>query len=151
LLGREKGTGGTVQAGLEVLRGFLNNAGISSDDYAFFDGSGLSRENLATPHAIVALMQYASAQPWGKEFRDSLPVAGVDGSLADRLKELDPAAHVYAKTGSLGGVKTLSGYATTAKGDRLVFSILSNNQSLPGKRVNDVIDSLVAAAVNTSK
>jgi D-alanyl-D-alanine carboxypeptidase len=48
-------------------------------------------------------------------------------------------------------VKTLSGYATTAKGDRLVFSILSNNQSLPGKRVNDVIDSLVAAAVNTSK
>jgi D-alanyl-D-alanine carboxypeptidase/D-alanyl-D-alanine-endopeptidase (penicillin-binding protein 4) len=151
LLGREKGTGGTVQAGLEVLRGFLNNAGISSDDYAFFDGSGLSRENLATPHAIVALMQYASTQPWGKEFRDSLPVAGVDGSLADRLKELDPAAHVYAKTGSLGGVKTLSGYATTAKGDRLVFSILSNNQSLPGKRVNDVIDSVVAAAVNTSK
>jgi len=151
LLGREKGTGGTVQAGLEVLRGFLNNAGISTDDYAFFDGSGLSRENLATPHAIVALMQYAAAQPWGKEFRDSLPVAGVDGSLADRLKELDPAAHVYAKTGSLGGVKTLSGYATTAKGERLVFSILSNNQSLPGKRVNDVIDSLVAAAVNTSK
>jgi D-alanyl-D-alanine carboxypeptidase/D-alanyl-D-alanine-endopeptidase (penicillin-binding protein 4) len=96
-------------------------------------------------------MQYASTQPWGKEFRDSLPVAGVDGSLADRLKELDPAAHVYAKTGSLGGVKTLSGYATTAKGDRLVFSILSNNQSLPGKRVNDVIDSVVAAAVNTSK
>jgi D-alanyl-D-alanine carboxypeptidase/D-alanyl-D-alanine-endopeptidase (penicillin-binding protein 4) len=149
LLGREKGTGGTVQAGLEVLRGFLNNAGISGDNYAFFDGSGLSRENLATPHAVVQLLQFASNQPWGKEFRDSLPVAGVDGSLADRFKELDPGAHVYGKTGALGGVKTLSGYAITAKGDRLAFSILTNNFSLPGKRVNDVIDSIVAAAVNT--
>src|SRR5436189_2719007 len=73
LLGREKGTGGTVQAGLDVLRGFLNNAGISSDDYVFYDGSGLSRQNLVTPHAIVALLRYATIQPWGKDFRDSLP------------------------------------------------------------------------------
>jgi D-alanyl-D-alanine carboxypeptidase/D-alanyl-D-alanine-endopeptidase (penicillin-binding protein 4) len=151
LLGREKGTGGTVQAGLEVLRGFLNNAGISTDDYAFYDGSGLSRENLVTPHALVQLLQFASAQPWGKEFRDSLPVAGVDGSLADRFKDLDPTAHVYAKTGSLGGVKTLSGYAITAKGQKLGFAILSNNFSLPGKRVNDVIDSIIAVAVNSPK
>lgn len=151
LLGREKGTGGTVQAGLEVVHGFLNTAGIASDDYTFFDGSGLSRENLVTPHAVVQLLQFAAGQPWGKEFRDSLPVAGVDGSLADRFKEIDPSAHVYGKTGSLGGVKTLSGYAITAKGEQLAFSILSNNFSLPGKRVNDVIDSIVAAAVNNSK
>ncbi|HEX7892888.1 MAG TPA: D-alanyl-D-alanine carboxypeptidase/D-alanyl-D-alanine-endopeptidase, partial [Terriglobales bacterium] len=151
LLGREKGTGGTVQAGLEVLRGFLNTAGISSDDYVFYDGSGLSRENLVTPHAIVELLQYAQTQPWGKEFRDSLPVAGVDGSLAERFKDLDPAAHIYAKTGSLGGVKTLSGYAITPKGEMLAFSILANNFSVPGKRVNEVIDSIITAAVNTSK
>src|SRR5215467_2769245 len=151
LLGREKGTAGTVQAGLEVVRGFLNNAGISGDDYKFFDGSGLSRENLVTPHAVVQLLQFAAGQPWGKEFRDSLPVAGIDGSLADRLKEIDPSAHVYGKTGSLGGVKTLSGYAVTAKGEQLAFSILSNNFSLSGKRINDVIDSIVAAAVNSSK
>ena len=140
-----------MQAGLEVVRGFLNNAGISSDDYRFFDGSGLSRENLVTPHAVVQLLQFAAGEPWGKEFRDSLPVAGIDGSLADRFKEIDPAAHVYGKTGSLGGVKTLSGYAVTAKGELLAFSILSNNFNLPGKRVNDVIDSIVAAAVNNTK
>ena len=151
LLGREKGTGGTVQAGIEVLHGFLNNAGIPSDDYAFYDGSGLSRQNLVTPRAVVNLLQYAMTQPWGKEFHDSLPVAGVDGSLADRFKDLDPQAHVYAKTGSLGGVKTLSGYAVTAKGEELAFSILANNYSLPGKRVNEVIDSIVAAAVNSAK
>jgi serine-type D-Ala-D-Ala carboxypeptidase/endopeptidase (penicillin-binding protein 4) len=148
LLGREKGTGGTVQAGLEVIRGFLNTAGISSDDYAFYDGSGLSRDNLVTPHAVVELLRYASTQPWGKEFHDSLPTAGVDGSLAERCKDLDPAAHVYAKTGSLGGVKTLSGFAITAKGEPLAFSILTNNFSLPGKQVNDVIDRVIEAAVN---
>ncbi len=151
LLGREKGTGGTVQAGLEVLRGFLNNAGIPADDYVFYDGSGLSRQNLVTPRAVVDLLLYAATQPWGKEFHDSLPVAGVDGSLADRFKDLVPQAHVYAKTGSLGGVKTLSGYAVTAKGEVLAFSILANNYSLPGRRVNDVIDRIVTAAVNSAK
>ena len=150
LLGREKGTGGTVQAGLEVLRGFLNNAGISEDDYSFFDGSGLSRQNLVTPHAVVELLRYAASQSWAEEFHDSLPVAGLDGSLADRFKDLPQNASVYAKTGSLGGVKTLSGYAVTAKGEQVAFAILSNNLSVNGKRVNDVIDSIVDAAV-TSK
>ena len=151
LLGREKGTGGTVQAGLEVLRGFLNNAGVPAEEYVFYDGSGLSRQNLVTPHAVVELLRYASAQPWGSEFRDSLPIAGKDGSLADRFKDLDPAAQIYGKTGSLGGVKTLSGYAVTSKGEQITFSILANNFSLPGKRVNEVIDSIIEAAVNPSK
>jgi serine-type D-Ala-D-Ala carboxypeptidase/endopeptidase (penicillin-binding protein 4) len=149
LLGREKGTGGTVQAGLEVLHGFLNNAGIPTDDYVLYDGSGLSRQNLVTPRAVVDLLLYATKQPWGKEFHDSLPVAGIDGSLADRFKDLDPKAHVYGKTGSLGGVKTLSGYAVTAKGEEIAFAVLANNYSLPGKRVNDVIDSIVTAVVNS--
>ncbi len=147
LLGREKGTAGTVEAGLEVLRGFLNNAGISSDEYDFHDGSGLSRQNLVTPHAVVQLLQYAANQPWGAEFRQSLPVAGVDGSLADRLKDLRPGVQVFGKTGSLGGVKSLSGYAVTAKGEQLIFSIMSNNESVQSKRVTDAIDSVVEAVV----
>ena len=149
LLGREKGTGGTVQAGLEVLHGFLNNAEISPEEYDFHDGSGLSRQNLVSPQAIVKLLRYASSQSWGQEFRDSLPQAGIDGSLADRFKDLDPAAHVYAKTGALGGVKSLSGYAITARGEPLVFSILTNNFSVPAKRVTDAIDSIVEAAVKS--
>lgn len=151
LLGREKGTAGTVQAGLEVLHGFLNNAGISSDEYDFHDGSGLSRENLVTPHAIVELLQYAAGQPWGDEFRNSLPQAGIDGSLADRFKDLAPDVRVYGKTGSLGGVKSLSGYAVTAKGEQIVFSVLSNNSSLPPKRITDAIDSIVEASLGASE
>jgi serine-type D-Ala-D-Ala carboxypeptidase/endopeptidase (penicillin-binding protein 4) len=146
LLGREKGTAGTVQAGLEVLRGFLNNAGIASEEYDFHDGSGLSRENLVSPHAVVQLLEYAASQPWGTEFRNSLPTAGIDGSLADRFKDLAPGVHVFAKTGSLEGVKCLSGYAVTAKGEQLVFSVVSNNLNLPTNRITDVIDSIVEAA-----
>jgi len=151
LLGREKGTAGTVEGGLEVLHGFLNQAGVPADQYVFYDGSGLSRQNLVSPHAVVQLLAYAATQPWGESFRNTLPVAGVDGSLADRFPALDPRAHVFAKTGSLGGVKCLSGYATTVRGQQVAFSILSNNFNLSNKRVLDTIDSLVEAIVNDSK
>jgi D-alanyl-D-alanine carboxypeptidase/D-alanyl-D-alanine-endopeptidase (penicillin-binding protein 4) len=148
LLGREKGTAGTVEGGLEVVRGFLNQAGVPSDQYLFYDGSGLSRQNLVTPQAVVQLLSFAVKQSWGVSFRDTLPLAGVDGSLADRFADLDPRAHVSAKTGSLGGVKSLSGYATTVRGQQVAFSILSNNFNLPNKRVIDAIDSIVEAVVN---
>jgi len=151
LLGREKGAAGTVEGGLEVLRGFLNQAGVSPDGYAFYDGSGLSRQNLVSPEAVTQLLRFASTQTWGGSFRESLPVAGVDGSLADRFANLDSRVHISAKTGSLGGVKTLSGYATTARGQDVAFSILTNNYNLPPKRVNDAIDSVVEEIVADGK
>ena len=151
LLGREKGAAGTVEGGLEVLRGFLNQAGVSADEYAFYDGSGLSRQNLVSPHAVTQLLRYASTQTWGANFRDTLPVAGSDGSLSDRFANLDPRAHVSAKTGSLTAVKALSGYVTTVSGQQLAFSILTNNLNLPAKRVTDVIDSVVEAMVDDEK
>jgi len=99
----------------------------------------------------VRLLHYASSQAWGASFRETLPVAGIDGSLADRFPHLDPRTHVYAKTGSLGGVKALSGYATTARGQQVAFSILTNNFNLPNKRVLDAIDSVVEAIVNDAR
>ncbi len=151
LLGREKGTSGTVEGGLEVLRGFLNQAGVPSDQYLFYDGSGLSRQNLVTPRAVVQLLRYTATQTWGPTFRESLPVAGKDGSLAERFAGLDPGAKVFAKTGSLGGVKTLSGFATTIGGKDVVFAILSNNFNLPSKQVNEIIDSVVEQVVDDQK
>jgi D-alanyl-D-alanine carboxypeptidase/D-alanyl-D-alanine-endopeptidase (penicillin-binding protein 4) len=145
LLGREKGTAGTVEGGLEVLRGFLNKAGVAKDEYVFYDGSGLSRQNLVTPHAVVQLLSYAAAQPWGKSYRDTFPLAGVDGSLSERFKNVSVQGRVYGKTGSLGGVKTLSGYATTDRGNEVAFSILSNNSNVPTKRVIETVDSIMSA------
>jgi D-alanyl-D-alanine carboxypeptidase/D-alanyl-D-alanine-endopeptidase (penicillin-binding protein 4) len=148
LLGREKGTAGTVEGGLEVMRGFLNNVGVAPDQYVFYDGSGLSRQNLVTPGAVVLLLRYAAQQAWGASFRDTLPVAGVDGSLAERFTDEDVQGRVRGKTGSLGGVKTLSGYATTDRGEEVAFSILTNNLNLPTKRVTDAIDDVVGAIVD---
>ena len=148
LLAREKGTAPTVGNGLEVLRGFLGKVGIPSDQYVFYDGSGLSRQNLVTPHAMVMLLTYAANQSWGKEFRDTLPLAGVDGSLADRLKGTIAQGRVYAKTGSLGGVKSLSGYATTNHGDQIAFSILSNNSNVAAKKITDAIDAIIENVVD---
>ncbi|HXZ27467.1 MAG TPA: D-alanyl-D-alanine carboxypeptidase/D-alanyl-D-alanine-endopeptidase, partial [Terriglobales bacterium] len=148
LLGREKGTTGTIEGGLEVVRGFLTQAGISPDDYFFADGSGLSRLNLVAPRAVVRLLQYASTQPWGQQFRQTLPVAGEDGTLVNRLKTAPAAGQVDAKSGALGHVSALSGYATTAAGEPLIFSILVNNTSLPGARTEDLIDRVVEAMVN---
>jgi D-alanyl-D-alanine carboxypeptidase/D-alanyl-D-alanine-endopeptidase (penicillin-binding protein 4) len=146
LLGRERGKAdGTIESGQEVLKGFLTQAGITSDEYVFYDGSGMSRQNLVSPHAIVQLLRYSSTQPWGAAYRATLPVSGVDGTLSDRFSSTRMQNRVTAKTGSLGGVRALSGFATTDAGQVVVFSILSNNFNIPGKRITDTIDQLVQA------
>jgi serine-type D-Ala-D-Ala carboxypeptidase/endopeptidase (penicillin-binding protein 4) len=148
LLGREKGTAGTVESGLEVLKGFLTQAGIPNNEYVFYDGSGLSRQNLVTPHAMVLLLQYAAKQPWGELYSATLPVAGLDGSLADRFRATIAQGRVLGKTGSLDHVKSLSGYATTRTGEKVAFSIFCNNFGVPGRRAQDAIDRVVEAIVD---
>jgi D-alanyl-D-alanine carboxypeptidase/D-alanyl-D-alanine-endopeptidase (penicillin-binding protein 4) len=146
LLGREKGNGGSIAGGLEVLRSFLTRADLRPEEIAFYDGSGLSRENLATPRATVKLLRFAAQQSWAADYMGSLPVAGVDGTLAGRLKNLPAGATVQAKTGSLDHVNSLSGYLTTSKGERLVFSIMGNNHTLINKNAAEVVDEIVREA-----
>jgi len=143
LLGKEKGNSGSIQGGIEVLRGFLVNAGIKPDQFVFLDGSGLSREDLVTPEATVLLLQYSHKQPWGQAFEDTLPVAATDGSLADRFRNTPAAGMVRAKTGSLSHVYSLSGYATTQSGEHIAFSIMTNNNNMPTKEALDTIDEIV--------
>jgi serine-type D-Ala-D-Ala carboxypeptidase/endopeptidase (penicillin-binding protein 4) len=149
LLGREKGTSGSVAAGLEVLRGFLTQAGLLPEEYVFYDGSGLSRLNLVSPRATVKLLRYAASQPWCAEFIDSLPLAGVDGTLAGRFKSISAGVLLHAKTGTLDHVNVLSGYLTTDTGQRLVFSILGNHHTLSGRQAGDVIDQIAMEAART--
>jgi D-alanyl-D-alanine carboxypeptidase/D-alanyl-D-alanine-endopeptidase (penicillin-binding protein 4) len=149
LLGREQGASGSVAAGLEVLRGFLTQAGLLPEEFVFYDGSGLSRLNLVSPRATVKLLRYAASQPWGAEFIDSLPLAGVDGTLAARFKTLPAGVLLHAKTGSLDHINVLSGYLTTAAGQRLVFSIMGNHHTLVGRQAADVLDEIVSEAERT--
>ncbi len=147
LLGKEKGTSGSIEGGLEVLRGFLVNAGVKPNQFVFYDGSGLSREDLVTPQAIVTLLRYCRQQPWGQSYLDTLPIAAVDGSLADRFRSTPAAGAVRAKTGSLSHVYSLSGYATTQSGDHIVFSVVTNNNNMPTKKALDTIDHVVERLV----
>ena len=119
LLGRERGRSGTVEGGLEVVRNWLLAAGIRPDEYVFYDGSGLSRENLVTPHAIVQLLSFVVRQPWGATYLDTFSVGGIDGSLAGRFDDASTLGRVQAKSGALSHVNALSGYLTTLKGERL--------------------------------
>jgi D-alanyl-D-alanine carboxypeptidase/D-alanyl-D-alanine-endopeptidase (penicillin-binding protein 4) len=148
LLGREKGSGGTIEGGLDVVRTFLAGVGIQPQEYALFDGSGLSRQNLVTPHAVVELLRYATTQPWFERYRDTLPVAGVDGSLAERFKGTPAAGNLTAKTGSLGHVNVLSGYAKTARGERVAFSVMVNNHNLMDSRALATLDQIVLAILD---
>ncbi len=147
LLGKEKGTSGSIQGGLEVLRSFLVNAGIKPDQFVFYDGSGLSREDLVTPQAIVELLRYSAQQPWGKAYQDTLPVAGIDGSLAERFRNTPAARVVHAKTGSLTHVYTLAGYAISESGDHIVFAIMTNNNEEQTRKALDRIDRIVERLV----
>jgi len=151
LLGHEKGTAGTIESGLEVVHSFLAQAGIQNDEYVFYDGSGLSRQNLVTPHAVVKLLRYINEQPWGAQFKDTLPVAGIDGSLADRFHNSPAQGHVQGKTGSLGHVNALSGFAVTDSGEPVAFSIICNNHNLQSKRALDTIDQIVEQVVVDKK
>jgi serine-type D-Ala-D-Ala carboxypeptidase/endopeptidase (penicillin-binding protein 4) len=114
-------------AGLEVVKTFLQEAGMNPIGLAFDDGSGLSRDNMVTPEASVQLLTYMNRHRYATAFREALPVAGVDGTLRNRLKGTPAENNVRAKTGTLRSAASLSGYLTTASGEKLVFSIMVNN------------------------
>jgi D-alanyl-D-alanine carboxypeptidase/D-alanyl-D-alanine-endopeptidase (penicillin-binding protein 4) len=136
----------TLDESLEVAKQFRTNIGLLPDDVVQSDGAGLSRSNLATPQSVAGLLLHAVRQPWGEEFVSTLPVAGEDGTLENRLKGTPAAGRVRAKTGTIFGAVGLSGYATSMSGQRLVFALFSNN-SANGRDANSVFDAICVAMV----
>jgi D-alanyl-D-alanine carboxypeptidase/D-alanyl-D-alanine-endopeptidase (penicillin-binding protein 4) len=145
LMGTAEGDDGSVAQGARVVRQFLVSAGVPPEDFFFYDGSGLSPQDVITPRAATTLLTYASRQPWGNVWRASLPVGGVDGSLENRFKQAPLKGNVFAKTGTLAEVHALSGYLTAASGRTLVFSILCNDHSPVTDTTRTAIDNVVAA------
>jgi D-alanyl-D-alanine carboxypeptidase/D-alanyl-D-alanine-endopeptidase (penicillin-binding protein 4) len=143
--GGDGGVDGSTAEGVRVVRQFLINAGIDKDDFVFFDGSGLSGHDLVTPRATAKLLQFATAQPWFAAWKASLPVGGVDGGLESRFGKAPLKSHVFAKTGTLGEARALSGYLDCASGRAVIFSIMVGNH-LPGDNSDrDAMDKIVAA------
>ncbi len=127
------------------MRAFLEQAGIDKDDFVFFDGSGLSGHDLVTPRATVRLLQYASTQPWFADWKKSLPVGGEDGSLVERFGKAPLKDHVFAKTGTLGEARALSGYLEGASGKTVIFSIMVGNHTPQTSADREAMDKIVAA------
>lgn len=128
--------------GLAELKKFTKEMGIRDSEILLDDGSGLSRGALVTPAAIVGLLKFMKHHRHADVFSGALPIAGVDGSLRNRMKGTLAAGNIRAKTGHFSLVDTLSGYATSARGEPLVFSIMLNNYSNASHSGREEVDHL---------
>ncbi|BCW95269.1 MAG: D-alanyl-D-alanine carboxypeptidase/D-alanyl-D-alanine-endopeptidase [Fimbriimonadales bacterium] len=142
-LGREVRGEGTTAAGVQVLREFLQSAGLEMGAVHIVDGSGLSRINGVSAENFVRLLEYMHRSPHAEAFRESLPVYGVDGTLRNRLRGTPVQGNSFAKTGSLNRVSSLSGYLRTQSGRWLAFSIIMNAYNAPASDARALQDKLV--------
>ncbi|MBW4446253.1 MAG: D-alanyl-D-alanine carboxypeptidase/D-alanyl-D-alanine-endopeptidase [Spirirestis rafaelensis WJT71-NPBG6] len=133
----------TVNAGLEVLKTTLTQLGVNPTGYSLVDGSGLSRHDLISPEALVQVLQAMAKTPAASVYRSSLPVAGKSGTLKNRFKNTPAEGIVQAKTGTVTGVVSLSGYLNTPKYEPLVFSIIVNQSEQKAKALREGVDEIV--------
>jgi D-alanyl-D-alanine carboxypeptidase/D-alanyl-D-alanine-endopeptidase (penicillin-binding protein 4) len=128
-------------AGLSVMQTALTALGVDPSLYRAFDGSGLSRYDMVSPEAIVRMLAAVWNDPaMVGPFRASLPVAGVSGSLANQMGGTPAAGRVWAKTGSMFNIRSISGYALTADNEPLAFSFLANNYTVPSAQIEAMYD-----------
>jgi D-alanyl-D-alanine carboxypeptidase/D-alanyl-D-alanine-endopeptidase (penicillin-binding protein 4) len=141
-LGRAAGNYGSLTVGLQVLNEFAAEIGIDPQATFFADGSGLSREALVTPRAIVKLLVYMANSPNAGAYLDSLSIAGVDGTLAKRFRDSSVIGKIHAKSGTIEHVNTLSGYLELPSGRRLAFSMLADNNDLKSSQTVKTLDAI---------
>ena len=126
----------TAAAGLTALEETLNDWGIFREYFLAKDGSGLSRYDYLTSDALTWLLTYLWRDPKHADlFRSAMPLFGVNGNVANRLKGTPASGRVWAKTGSMSQVRSLSGYIVTAEGEPLVFSFIVNGFRYPPERL----------------
>jgi D-alanyl-D-alanine carboxypeptidase/D-alanyl-D-alanine-endopeptidase (penicillin-binding protein 4) len=150
LLGKVEGSDGSLEQGTRIVRQFMTDAGIDDRDFFLYDGSGMSPDDRVAPRAFTRLLAYASRQAWGQGWRDTLPVAGVDGTLEGRFKNSPLKGKMWAKTGTLNEVNALSGYLAAASGRTLAFSILINGRR-PGSGAEAQAVDRIAEAIAASE
>jgi D-alanyl-D-alanine carboxypeptidase/D-alanyl-D-alanine-endopeptidase (penicillin-binding protein 4) len=142
-LGAEVKQYGSMTAGLEVLSDFARESGIEKDEVVFADGSGLSRHSLIAPRATIKLLRSMAKSPRFEVFLDSLPVAGVDGTLDERFIGTAARGRVRAKTGAIEHVNALSGYMDFSSGARLAFAIMGNKHAMKSWEGAAIVDRVV--------
>jgi serine-type D-Ala-D-Ala carboxypeptidase/endopeptidase (penicillin-binding protein 4) len=152
-MGRQSTNSGTAAAGVVAVAGFLKRQGLDTAALNQVDGSGLSRLNLVSSQTLTDLLLAANKQPWFNVWYNALPIAGnsdrmTGGSLRYRLRGTPAQNNLHAKTGSMGGVSSLSGYVTDAHGQRLVFAMITNNYVVSGAQVKALENRVAVALAN---
>jgi D-alanyl-D-alanine carboxypeptidase/D-alanyl-D-alanine-endopeptidase (penicillin-binding protein 4) len=147
-LGRAKGGSGTARAGAAVVDSALTAWGIETGNRLIVrDGSGLSRYNYIAPGLLADLLTHMAKSPNFDVWHAALPIAGVDGTLRSRMRGTALADNVHAKTGTIANTRSLSGYVTTASGERLVFSMLVNNSALAARDADRLTEAALARII----
>jgi D-alanyl-D-alanine carboxypeptidase/D-alanyl-D-alanine-endopeptidase (penicillin-binding protein 4) len=143
-IGRDASGVGTTSAGVKAVRSFAASVGART---SLIDGSGLDHWDRAAPRDVVRLLVAERKRPEFPALYDSLPIAGVDGTLDDRMRSGPAKRNCRAKTGSLIGVSTLSGYCTTVSGQQVAFSLLMNGLSTTyARRIQDRMTQAIAGS-----
>jgi len=143
-LGLEVTGVGSADSARRVVERQLAAWGAESDGAAVRDGSGLSRHDYVSPETLVRVLDALRKHEHFAIFHDALPIAGVDGTIRTRMTGTPAQGNVHAKTGTVDKARSLSGYVTTADGRRLIFSMLSNNHTVPTREVDRVVDATLA-------
>jgi D-alanyl-D-alanine carboxypeptidase/D-alanyl-D-alanine-endopeptidase (penicillin-binding protein 4) len=144
-VGLETGDG-SLANGARAIQAMLAAAGVHRTGYDFADGSGMSTYNRVSPRAAVALLRWGATRTWGKQWRESFPIGGVDGTLRRRFAGTVLDAKIFAKTGTLNATNALSGYMIAASGKELTFSIFANDVPDGANAVPVMDESLLAIA-----
>jgi len=142
---------GAFDRGTEIVEETLRRIGIGPGSYLFIDGSGLSRRNLESAESLVLLLSFMRRNSNFQLFYDAMPVAGVDGTLAGRMKGSRAENNVHAKTGTMTNVSAISGYMRTADGEMLAFAIAVNNFIASRGLAESVQDSALIRLSNFSR
>ena len=137
---------GSWDKGLQVIKETVTRFGVNGNTLLLRDGSGMSHKTMIPANELTQLLYVIQEKSWFPEFDHSLLVSGnpdrlIGGTLGSRLSEEPVKGKVKAKTGSIAGVSTLSGYVTTKSGERLIFSIMINNHL--SKSVKSIEDEIV--------
>jgi len=150
--GAASGGLGTTRGGRRAAVDTFVEWGIPADGYVISDGSGLSRYNYIAPATITTILARLHADPRHRDpFLATLPIAGKDGTIANRMRRSRAEGNAQAKTGSIANVRALSGYVKTRDGETLAFSILANDFVIPAATVNWIADLAVEILANFSR
>ena len=145
--GEAKGVA-SVDSGRAAVREVLRDFGVADDAYVIADGSGLSRYDYVAPETLARVLVGMARRPDFDAFYRALPIAGVDGTIASRMRGTAAAGNVHAKTGSIANVRSLSGYVTSADGERFVFVMIANHFTVPRRVIEVAQDHVMERLAN---